>query len=172
MDLNDKDQLHDEKLLALKQARSLNPHPQAVIDPAFTSGEPFFDARDMVQVKYEMLRRVHLDGQTVKTTAATFGFSRPSFYATQAAWHAAGLSGLMPMRPGPKGGHKLTREVVSFLEEYLVQHPRVSTERLLELLYEHFGLQVHIRTLERVLTRHNLAKGTDKPKKSRRALPQ
>src|SRR5215210_5021819 len=108
----------DEKLSALMQARALNPHPEAVVDPAFTSGEPFFDARDLVQVKYEMLRRVHLDGQAVNTTAATFGFSRPSFYATQAAWHTAGLPGLVPDRPGPRGGHKLTREVLSFLEEY------------------------------------------------------
>jgi transposase len=170
MGLNDQDQ--DEKLLALKQARALNPRPQAVIDPAFTGGEPFFDARDLVQVKYEMLRRVHLDGQAINTTAAAFGFSRPSFYATQAAWHTAGLSGLMSARPGPKGGHKLTQEIVSFLEEYLAQHPRVPTARLLEVLYEHFGLQVHPRTLERALSRHNLAKGTLKRKKFQRASPQ
>jgi transposase len=164
MEFNDQDQ--DAKLVALKQARALNPYPEEVVDPAFTSGEPFFDARDLVQVKYEMLRRVHVDGQPVKATAAAFGFSRPSFYATQAAWHTAGLPGLVPGRPGPRGGHKLTKEVLSFLEEYLAQHPKISTARLVEVLFEHFGLQVHTRTVERALLRHNLPKGTLKPKKS------
>ncbi len=34
---------------------------------------------DVVQVKYEMLRRVRLDARRVSDAAADFGFSRPSF---------------------------------------------------------------------------------------------
>ena len=41
----------DPKVAALRAERSLNPRPEAVVDEAFGSSE-FFDARDVVQVKY------------------------------------------------------------------------------------------------------------------------
>ena len=46
----------DPKVEALRAERSLNPRPEAVADEAFASSE-FLDARDLVQVKYEMVRR-------------------------------------------------------------------------------------------------------------------
>jgi len=73
----------DPKLDMLRAHASLNPHPDRVIDPNF-NGTDFFDARDLVQVKYEMVRRVDVDGQPVSHSAASFGFSRPSFYQAQA----------------------------------------------------------------------------------------
>ena len=51
----------DPKATALRAASVLHPHPEDVQDPAFATG-PFFDARDRVQVKYEMLRRQQVDG--------------------------------------------------------------------------------------------------------------
>ena len=144
----------DPKVAALRSTRTLNPHPEAVRDPAFTSGDPFFDPRDLLQVKYEMLRRVQLDGQPVTTTATAFGFSRPSFYATLAAWQAGGLSALLPARPGPRSAHKLTPDVVAFLVDYHAQHPHMRSAELAQLLNEHFGLLVHPRSVERALVRH------------------
>lgn len=144
----------DEKVAALRAAQALHPHPETVRDPAFTSGDPFFDARDLVQVKYEMLRRVLREGHAVTATAAAFGFSRPSFYTALAAWQAAGLPGLLPARPGPRGGHKLTAEVLAFLQDYQAHHPTVRPAQLVDLLHEHFGLRVHVRSVERALARH------------------
>ncbi len=144
----------DPKVAALRITRTLNPHPDAVRDPAFTQGDPFFDARDLLQVKYEMLRRVLVDGHPVTATVAAFGFSRPSFYATQAAWQAAGLPGLVPARPGPRAAHKLTPEVVTFLVEQQAQQPSLRTADLVDLLQTRFGLRVHPRSVERALARH------------------
>src|SRR5206468_2984443 len=79
----------DGKLTALRQAGALHPRPQAVTDPLFAA-HPFFDARDVVQVKYEMLRRMQADGGTVTQAAAAFGFSRVAFYQAQAAFAAGG----------------------------------------------------------------------------------
>ena len=70
----------EDKESSLRRDHALNPRPQAVRDPAFTSGNLFFDPRDVVQVKYEMLRRVRQEGEPVSQVAADFGFSRPSFY--------------------------------------------------------------------------------------------
>ena len=47
----------DAKLRSLREQGTLNPRPQAVTDDLFTASE-FFDPHDLVQVKYEMLRRV------------------------------------------------------------------------------------------------------------------
>ncbi len=143
----------DKKLGALHAARALNAHPDTVVDPAFTQGDPFFDARDLVQVKYEMLRRVQQDGHPVTPTAAAFGFSRPAFYAAQAAFQAAGLPGLLPARPGPRRGHKLTPAIVAFLRDYQVQHPALRPAQLVAVLQDRFGLRVHPRSIERALAR-------------------
>jgi hypothetical protein len=80
----------DRKEVALPQEGTLNPHPEQVTDELFRTNQ-FFDARDLVQVKYEMLRRVYSDGQPISRAAAAFGFSRPSFYQAQATFQQGGL---------------------------------------------------------------------------------
>jgi len=85
----------DGKLAALRQHHAVNPHPQKVTDPCFTSGNAFFDSRDLVQVKYEMLRRVR-EGQSVTQAAASFGFSRPTLYQARAALEKGASSGFYP----------------------------------------------------------------------------
>ena len=112
----------DPKLEALRQQGSLNPHPDKVSDPLFATAD-FFDARDLVQVKYEMVRRVRVDGQSVSGTASSFGFSRPTFYQAQAALESDGLAGLVPKKRGPRGAHKLSSEVVDFLRRELSDDP-------------------------------------------------
>ena len=91
----------DPKVQALRAERSLNPRPEAVSDERFSSSE-FLDARDLVQVKYEMVRRARVDGEPVRRAASAFGFSRPSFYAAERALDEGGLAALVPARPGPR----------------------------------------------------------------------
>jgi transposase len=143
----------DDKAAALRRAHAFNARSQAVGDSAFTSGNAFFDARDLVQVKYEMLRRVRQEGGTATQAATAFGFSRPSFYEAQAVFEAAGLPGLIPQRPGPKRAHKLSEEVVDRLEEALAADSSLNSARLVALLEEELGLRVHPRSVERALAR-------------------
>jgi transposase len=143
----------DGKLAALRLHHALNPKARAVSDPAFTAGNPFFDARDLVQVKYEMLRRARQEGQPVSRAAAAFGFSRPSFYAAQALFEEAGLPGLLPQRSGPKRAHKLSEAVVDFLEQQLAEDATLRVSQLVRRLEERFSLSVHPRSVERALER-------------------
>lgn len=143
----------ENKESALRRDHALNPRPQAISDPAFASANPFFDPRDLVQVKYEMLRRVRQDGDSISGAAAGFGFSRPSFYEAQATFDAAGIPGLLPQRPGPKRAHKLSEEVVDRLEEALEVDPSLNSAELAELLLERLGLRAHRRSVERALAR-------------------
>ena len=62
-------QREDPKVEALREERTLNPRPEAVTDEAFAASE-FLDARDLVQVKYEMVRRVRVDGETVSAVGS------------------------------------------------------------------------------------------------------
>ena len=122
-------------------------------DPAFTEGSPFFDPEDLVQVKYEMLRRVREEGERVTEASAAFGFSRPSFYAAQAAFREAGLPGLVPQRPGPRRAHKISGPVLELLEEALAAEPALTSAALARLLWERLALRVHPRSIERALAR-------------------
>jgi len=129
---------------------TLNPHPEGVSDPLFQVN-PFFDADDLLQVKYEMLRRVHADAWPVARSAATFGFSRITYYKADKAFREEGLDGLVPRKRGPKGGHKLTEEVLACARAARAETPDLPIAELLERLVEQFGVRVHRRTLERAL---------------------
>src|SRR5216684_3274799 len=127
----------DPKEAALAATRCLNPHPEQVRDPAFLASE-FFDARDAVQVKYEMVRQVKADGAPV--TAA-------------AALERSGLEGLVPARPGPRGPHKFTGQILTWAEQQLAASPGLRPAQLAPLIEESFGVRVHPRTVEKALAR-------------------
>src|SRR5438552_17499587 len=106
----------DGKTRALAASRTLKPCPSKVTVPAFATGS-FFDPADLVQVKYEMVRRSQTDDVPAAAAAAAFGFSRQSLYTAKSVLAEQGLAGLIPARPGPRGGHKLTEEVVDLLAQ-------------------------------------------------------
>jgi transposase len=142
----------DPKSAALAQDGVLNPNPEAVRDRMFTSN-PFFDAKDLVQVRYEMVRRHQVDGIAISEAAATFGVTRPTFYKAQSTLQTAGLPGLLPSRRGPKGGHKVSPEVIAFVADLKAASPAVTTSQCLEAIEARFGVKVHRRSLERALVR-------------------
>ncbi|MGA3237439.1 MAG: helix-turn-helix domain containing protein [Bryobacteraceae bacterium] len=143
----------DPKIRALQQQGTLNPRPKAVRDPLFLQDE-FFDPRDLVQVKYEMLRRVRTEGQSVTDAAVSFGFSRPSFYQAQSAFEDDGLAGLVPHKRGPKQAYKLTEEVLTFIGEVRQKEPTIRLPDLVKRIQKRFRIKVHPRSVERSLLRH------------------
>jgi transposase len=142
----------DPKRKALEESGTANPHAEQVRDPVFAQGD-FFDPRDLLQVKYEMLRRVRIEGHSVTEAVRNFGVSRPTFYKVQEDFDRAGLVGLLPGKRGPHGPHKITGEVMRFIEAALVAEPATDAAALVERIQQHFGLAVHRRTVERALAR-------------------
>ena len=92
-------------------------------------------------------------GAPVTEAAAAFGYSRPSYYAAAAALEASGLDGLVPARPGPRGGHKLTGQILAWAEEQLAADPGLRPAQLAGPIEEAFGVRVHPRSVERALAR-------------------
>ncbi|MCP5024396.1 MAG: helix-turn-helix domain-containing protein, partial [bacterium] len=94
----------DPKLEELRKRGGLHPRPDQVTDKLFAS-DGFFDPRDAIQVKYEMLRRVHVDGEPISRVVKDHGYSRPTFYEVQEAMERDGLAGLLPRKRGPRTAH-------------------------------------------------------------------
>jgi transposase len=142
----------DSKRKELQRRGSLHPHPERVTDPLFESN-PFFDRHDAVQVKYEMLRRVRIDGWPVARAAAESGFSRPTFYEARASFERAGMPGLLPAKKGPQRAHKLSKTVMSFIDEELAIEPSLTMAALARRVHERFGITVDPRSVKRALVR-------------------
>ena len=106
-----------------------------------------------MQVKYEMLRQVHIDNGSISQSAQAFGFSRPSFYQAQAAFQDDGVFGLLPQKRGPQGGHKLTTEVMEFVAAQLSADPSLTPGQLAGAIQKRFRIQVHPRSIQRRLLR-------------------
>ena len=140
----------DGKRKRLRRQSNLNPRAENVSDPLFEQ-DAFFDPRDLMQVKYEMLRRVRVDDQPISKAAANFGFSRPAFYAIWQAFERCGLSGLLPKKRGPQRRHKLTDEIVDYLNNTIRTEGRLTASVLVERVQKRFGVKLHPRSIERGL---------------------
>jgi transposase len=144
----------DDKTESLRKYGALHPHPQRVTETIFSdSAVEFFDPRDLVQVKYEMLRVVDKEGRSVKQASEAFGFSRPAFYQAQSQFKQEGVTGLVKKRPGPKSAHKLTADVLAFIEEKIEEDKPLRARKLAPLIKEKFGKDVHPRSIERAVMR-------------------
>jgi len=140
------------KRASLKRHGALNPHAGSVMDPLFQSGD-FFDSEDLVQVKYEMLRRVKVDNQPVSQSASAFGFSRPTYYQAEGDFEESGLLGLLPQKRGPRQGHKLTPEVMTFITHLRSSTPLIRPTELAAEIKKQFNVIAHPRSIERALAR-------------------
>ena len=138
------------KVRALLEEGTLNPVPEKVHDPKFQDSE-FFDPRDIVQVKYEMLRCVSVENASVTNATEEYGVSRPTYYQTKASFDKAGIAGLVPKKRGPRGPHKLQGAVLAFIQKQLVAGEPIRARELAKLVRQKFDLNIHPRTIERAV---------------------
>lgn len=138
------------KVRALLEEGTLNPAPEKVQDLKFRDSE-FFDPHDIVQVKYEMLRRVSVENASVVNATEEYGVSRPTYYQTKTSFEEAGIAGLVPRKRGPRGPHKVRGAVLAFIQEHLVAGEPIRARELAKLIRQKFHLDVHPRTIERAV---------------------
>ncbi|HKB42471.1 MAG TPA: hypothetical protein VKD72_38950 [Gemmataceae bacterium] len=132
----------------LAQRGALHPHPERVQDGLFR-GSTFFDPHDLIQVRYEMVRRFRVDGHAAIAVARSFGVSRQSLYLLAQAFQDRGLPGLFPGKRGPKAASKCTNEVLAFVHARLAESPGLTADELLSDIRQHLGIRLHRRTLQR-----------------------
>jgi len=141
----------DPKEAALRAAGALHPHPTHVTDELFMRAA-FFDRRDRVQVKYEMLRARDVDGRRISEVARAFGTSRQALYAAAATFQAQGILGLLPRPRGPKRAHKCTDEILDFAEQWRAEETP-KERNVVDAIRDRFGVAIHPRSLQRALAR-------------------
>lgn len=142
------------KLQALLEEGTLNPAPEKIKDSKFRDGE-FFDPHDIVQVKYEMLRRVSVENAPVTGTTEEYGVSRPTYYQAKASFDDAGVAGLVPRKRGPQGPHKVQGEVLQFIHEEVVAGKPIRARQLAKHILKKFGVDIHPRTIERIVKKNS-----------------
>jgi transposase len=138
------------KRQALQASGTFNPRHGRVHHPLFQNSD-FFDPEDLLQLKYETLRAVQRDQYSLARAASEFGLSRPTLYKAQTHFAAQGLEGLLPGKRGPRQAHKLTPEVVRYLEKEQTTHGELSARELAARVRQRFGVRVHPRTIEKAL---------------------
>jgi transposase len=143
---------------ALAEDGALNPAPEKVRDPKFQE-DRFFDPRDIVQVKYEMLRRASVEKASVTEVSEEYGVSRPTYYQAKADFDEGGIAGLVPKKRGPRGPHKIQGEVSAFLRAQISPGEPIHARELAKSLQKEFGLDVHPRTIERAVGAKKIPRG-------------
>ena len=138
------------KRQALQASGTFNHRHGRVRHPLF-QGSEFFDPQDLLQLKYESLRALQKEPYSLARAAREFGLSRPTLYQAQAHFAARGLEGLLPGKRGPRNAHKLTPEVLHFLQELQAGEPKLSARQLAGRVRQRFRVRVHPRTVEKAL---------------------
>lgn len=149
------------KRQALQASGTFNPRHARVRHPLF-QGSEFFDPQDLLQLKYESLRALRQEQYSLARAASEFGLSRPTLYQAQAHFAAQGVEGLLPGKRGPRQAHKLTPEVLQFLERVRAAEPGLSAGQLAGRLRQRFKLKVHPRTIEKALNQPKAKRGRQK----------
>jgi transposase len=149
------------KPATLRQRHSLSPQRRLAKNELFKTHD-FFNSNDPVQVKYEMLRKVSVEGRSVTEAAAEFGLSRQSFYTAQAAFQRKGLLGLCPEERGRGRTKKLNAEIIEFIQAIETEGSALWGAALAERLRRERGLRVDPRRIQRALAqRQNEAISAD-----------
>jgi len=140
-----------DKQQVLLQAGLLYPKADRVRSPLFRR-LPFFDPRDKLQVKYEMLRSHEADRISITKAADLFAYTRQGFYQVHKAFQAEGMAGLIEKKRGRRGPVKCSPAVVNFVLKEKHSHPELTGRELAARLLEHKGVQVHRRTIEKMIS--------------------
>ena len=155
----------DGKAEALREQGALHPHPGAVKDELFLESE-FFDPRDLVMVKYEMLRARELEGEPLEQTCRRFGFTRESYRQILERFRAEGMFGLFDRKRGRKNPLKIGDKVQAFLCREHTRMPELGADELAARCEKEMGVSLSRRSVYRVLSK---VREEEKKKRHRRA---
>jgi transposase len=141
-----------DKIDILRKMGALNKNPLKVTHKLFIDGGQFFDPHDKLQVKYEMLRAVQIDGFSITQVAKAFGYSRETYYTVARDFELEGCVGLLDQSQGRRQPVKLQTEIVEFIFSERYKDPENNSGyRLVEKIYDRFHVKIHPRTIYKVL---------------------
>jgi len=144
----------------LQRALCLHRSPESVKDERFTQQSDFFDTRDIVQVKYELLRRCEVDGCDVASTCPDFGFSRTTYYNVQQAFLSGGMPSLMGRPRGRPNPVKVTDFVLGYTIAEKAKNPKLTAKDMAAALDARFHVHLSERMVQYIWKRYDVSKKT------------
>ena len=144
----------------LRRALCLYRSPENVQDEHFTQQSDFFDPKDIVQVKYELLRRCEVEGHDVASTCSKFGFSRTTYYKVQKAFLKGGLPSLMGQPRGRPGPIKVTDVVLGYTIAEKAKNPKLTAKDMVAALEARHHVRLSVRMVQYIWQRYGVLKKT------------
>ncbi len=144
----------------LRSALCLHRSPESVKDETFIEQSDFFDPKDIVQVKYELLRRCEVDGRDVAATCLDFGFSRTTYYKVQQAFLSGGMPSLMGRQRGRPKPIKVTDVVLGYTIAEKAKNPKLTAKDMAAALDARYHVHLSERMVQYLWQRYGVSKKT------------
>ena len=142
----------------LQQARCLHLTPEKVHDERFQEEGGFFDPKDIVQVKYELVRSCEVEGSDVASACMRFGFSRTTYYKVYEAFIQGGIPSLMGRPRGRPQPIKLNEIVLGYLIAEKAKNPKLSASEMVTNVMNRYNVQISVRMIQHVWQHYGVSK--------------
>ncbi|MEA1947928.1 MAG: helix-turn-helix domain-containing protein [Thermodesulfobacteriota bacterium] len=147
----------DTKIQFLEKEGLINPKPERVSNSLFESND-FFDAMDLPQVRYEMIRAARVEKMPVVKACGLFGFSREYFYKLERSFIARGYAAFLGSPRGRRPLIAINQEIVNFIVHRRIDNPKLSGEDLRQEILQLYKVECSRRTVERIIEKVGLGK--------------
>jgi len=142
----------------LQRARCLHPAPEKVHNERFQEENGFFDPKDIVQVKYELLRSCEVEGSDIASASASFGFSRTTYYKVYEAFLHGGIPSLMGRPRGRPQPIKLNEIVLGYLIAEKAKNPKLAASKIVAQVMGRYHVQISERMIQHVWQYYGVSK--------------
>jgi hypothetical protein len=142
----------------LQRARCIHPAPGKVYDKRFQEEGSFFDPKDIVQVKYELIRSCVVEGNDVASTCVRFGFSRTTYYKVYEAFLQGGIPSLMGRPRGRPQPIKVNELVLGYLIAEKAKKPKLSASEMVTHVMNRYNVQISVRMIQHVWQHYGVSK--------------
>lgn len=142
----------------LQRAHCIHPAPEKVHDKRFQEEDSFFDPKDIVQVKYELLRSCIVEASDVASTCVRFGFSRTTYYKVYEAFLHGGIPYLMGRPRGRPQPIKVNELVLGYLIAEKAMNPKLSASKMVTGVMNRYNVQISVRMIQHVWQHYGISK--------------
>lgn len=146
------------EIIFLQRARCLHPAPERVHDERFQEEGGFFDPKDIVQVKYELLRSCEVEDGDVASACMRFGFSRTTYYKVYEAFLHGGIPSLMGRPRGRPQPIKLNEIVLGYLIAEKAKNPKLAASEMVAHVLRRYNVQISKRMIQHVWQHYGVSK--------------
>ena len=142
----------------LRQTRCLHLSPEKVLDERFQQEGGFFDSKDIVQVKYELLRACEVEGSDVASACTRFGFSRTTYYKVNDAFIQGGIPSLVGRPRGRPQPIKLNETILGYLIAEKAKNPKLTASETVTDVLTQYDVQISVRMIQHVWQHYGVSK--------------